>query len=182
MLKSSVAQLKVEVLSLRTELQQLKEDHQQSRDHGALNLDPPSSEYGIGFGGEVGQRRQGTGRGRRGGRGGRVGHLKCGVFGGGGVRFGVTEASGVGVGGIGVDRMGLGRVGAGGTGVSGVGRGGVGAGRVSEKNVPAKIRLENSNKIWGTLRSTTPAAIMNVIMKTTSESLASHLTVKRKSM
>ena len=40
--------------------------------------------------------------------------------------------------------------------------------------------MENSKKIWGTLRSTTPAAIMNVIMKTTSESLASRLTVKRK--
>ena len=42
------------------------------------------------------------------------------------------------------------------------------------------IRLENSRKTWGTLRSTTSAAILNVLKRTTSESLADRLSVKRK--
>ena len=42
---------------------------------------------------------------------------------------------------------------------------------VSRKGVMVKIQLENSRKIWGTLRSTTSAAILNVVKRTTSESL-----------
>ena len=46
-----------------------------------------------------------------------------------------------------------------------------GVGGVSRKGVMGKIRLENSRKIWGTLCSTTSAAILNVVKRTTSESL-----------
>ena len=64
---------------------------------------------------------------------------------------------------------------------SGVGDGcGTGDGRVAKKGVPAKKRLDNAKKIWGTLRSTTTAAIRNVLTRTTSESLANRLTLKRK--
>ena len=51
---------------------------------------------------------------------------------------------------------------------------------VSRKGVMVKIQLENSRKIWGTLRSTTSAAILNVVKRTTTESLADRLSVKRK--
>ena len=40
--------------------------------------------------------------------------------------------------------------------------------------------MENCKKIWGTLRSTTSAAISNVLKKTTSESLSNCLSVKKK--
>ena len=57
---------------------------------------------------------------------------------------------------------------------------GSGDGRVAKKGVPAKEQLDNAKKIWGTLRSTTTAAIRNVLTRTTSESLANHLTLKRR--
>ena len=42
------------------------------------------------------------------------------------------------------------------------------------------VEVENAKKIWGTLRSTTVAAVDNVIKRTVSESLASSLHIKRK--
>ena len=51
---------------------------------------------------------------------------------------------------------------------------------MAKKGVPAKKRLDNAKKIWGTLRSTTTAAIRNVLTRTTCESLANRLTLKRK--
>ena len=62
---------------------------------------------------------------------------------------------------------------------------GVGVGATFKEGVSSKrsrIRLKNARKIWGTLRSTISAAILNVVKKTACESLANRLTVKNGSV
>ena len=168
LLKASVELLQEETRTLKAEVMSLKE-----RNHSLQENFPPVSRESITYesagsgrrgvcGGVRGRGRRGTGRGGRdeGGRSG--GTLED--FGG----QGSSERLGV------MDHGHTYRS-------SGVRDGhGSGAGRVTKKGVPAKKRLDNAKKIWGTLRSTTTAAIRNVFTRTTSESLANRLTLKRK--
>ena len=181
LLKSSVTLLQEEVRSLKAEISSLKEGNQPSPvsiPSSAPNLEPRES---VSYGG-VGSGCEG------GGGGGRRGVTVCGGARGRGRRGAGRVGRGGGYGGtLGRFDVGRSRESSGSSNNGGTGRGGgagdgrrVSAGRMVRKGELAMIRLENSKKIWGTLRSTTSAAILNVFKRTTSESLANRLAVKRK--
>ena len=60
------------------------------------------------------------------------------------------------------------------------GRRGVGRGGRGGHGGHGEVGWMVGQVIWGTLRSTTSAAILNVVKRTTSESLADRFSVKRK--
>ena len=100
------------------------------------------------------------------GRGGGTGHDTNGGSGGGGRVGGGRRRGGGGRGG-----------GVGGGG--GVGVGGGGGGRTGNSK-PNSVKVKGARKVWGTLRNTTSAVILNSIKMLTNQPATSELTVKRK--
>ena len=171
LLKSTVEQLKEEIQGIRADIHKLKEN-QQLGDAPTFTLPLESdkvfssecvcaSGVGVGGGGGGGGRGRGSNNNNGDGNKNQMGERGAGGIGAGGNVGTQPKAEG-------------GRNGDSGESNSDSGE------LITRKALFGKIRMENCKKIWGTLHSTTSAAISNVLKKTTSESLSNCLSVKKK--